>query len=83
MSETICPELCSLIINVSKSPKYFDFSETEKSVSFVWFEKFPWICYSWWEDKASCLLVFSLVIKFGKIFQKTISNMESSSKKKK
>ena len=22
---------------------------------FVWFEEFPWVCYSWWEDGAYCL----------------------------
>ena len=29
-----------------KPPLKFDFPETELSLRFIWFEKFPWICYS-------------------------------------
>ena len=47
-------ELYSLITNAYKPPKKFDFLETDWS--FVWSEKFPWVCYSRWEDGAYCLL---------------------------
>ena len=36
-------ELYSLITNVYKPPKHFDFPETERSFRF---EEFPWVCYS-------------------------------------
>ena len=45
----------SLITNVYKSPKNFDFPETELSFRFVWFEEFQWVCCFWWEDGAYCL----------------------------
>ena len=51
MSDTIDPELCSLITNVCKPPQNFDFPEAEQPLRFVWFEEFPWVCYSWWEDR--------------------------------
>ena len=55
MLDTADPELCSIITNVCKPPKHFDFPETEKAFRFVWFEEFPWICFSWWEDRNYCL----------------------------
>ena len=55
MLDTADPELCSIITNVCKPPKHFDFPETEKAFRFVWFEEFPWICFSWWEDRIYCL----------------------------
>ena len=55
MSDTTDPELCSLITNVCKPPKSFDFLETEQPFRFVWQEEFPWVCYSWWEDRTYCL----------------------------
>ena len=55
MSDIGDVELYSLITNVYKPPKNFDFSKTERSFMFVWFEEFPWVCYSWWEDGAYCL----------------------------
>ena len=41
MTDKIDPEMCSVITNVFKPPKNFDFPETEKSIRFVWFEEFP------------------------------------------
>ena len=41
MPDTTDPELCSLITNVCKLPKNFDFPETEQSFRFVWFEESP------------------------------------------
>ena len=55
MLDTADPELCSIITNVCKPPKHFDFPETKKAFRFVWFEEFPWICFSWWEDRNYCL----------------------------
>ena len=55
MSDTTNPELCSIITNVCKPPKDFDFKEAEQSCSFVWFEQFRWVYYFWWEDKTYCL----------------------------
>ena len=55
MSDTADSELCSLITNVRKPPKTFDFPEAEQHCSFVWFENFLWVCYSWWEDRTCCL----------------------------
>ena len=45
MSDTTDPELCSLVTNVCKPPKNFDFPEAEKFLRFVWFEEFSWVCY--------------------------------------
>ena len=50
MSNTNDPELCSLITNACKPPKNFDFPETVQLFKFVWFEEYPWICYSRWEE---------------------------------
>ena len=55
MSNTTDPELCFLITNLCQPPKNFDFPETAQPFRFVWFEKFPWICYSCWQDRTSCL----------------------------
>ena len=41
MSDTTYPELCSLIANLCKPPKHFDFPEAEYLLRFVWFEEFP------------------------------------------
>ena len=56
MSDTTDPELCSLINNVWKPPKNFEFPETEQLFRFVGIEEFPQICYSWWKDRTCCLL---------------------------
>ena len=40
MSNTTDPEVLSLITNVCKPPKCFDFPETEQPYRFVWFEEF-------------------------------------------
>ena len=55
MSDTTDPELCSLTTNLCKLPKNLDFPEAKESFRFVWFEEFPWDCYSWWEDRIYCL----------------------------
>ena len=55
MSDTTDPEMCSLITDVCKPPKNFDFPETEQPFRFVWFEEFPWVCYSRWENRSFCL----------------------------
>ena len=74
-------ELCSLITNVCKPPKEFDFTEAGLPCRFVWYEEFPWVCYFWWEDKTHCLPC----VLFGhknveKSLQKRISKMANSSK---
>ena len=38
--------LYSQITNASKVPINVDFSKTEQSFRFVWFEEFPWVYYS-------------------------------------
>ena len=38
-----------------KPPKNFDFPETDRFFRFVWFEEFPWVCYSRWEGGGYCL----------------------------
>ena len=53
--KTINPELVSLITNVCKLPKNFDFPVIAQHFIFVWFEEFPWVCYSCWEDRTYCL----------------------------
>ena len=58
MSNTTNPELCSLITNVCKPPKYFDLPETAQPFRFVWFEECPWVCYFRWKDKTYCLSFF-------------------------
>ena len=55
MSDISDVELHSLITNVYKPPKNIDFLETEPSFRFVWFEEFPLVCYSLWEDGAYCV----------------------------
>ena len=81
MLDTADPELCSIITNVCKPPKHVDFPETEKAFRFVWFEEFPWICFSWWEDRNYCLPCVSFGHKdVGKSFKKKISNMAKRSK---
>ena len=54
MSDISDAELYSLMTNVYKPPKNFDFSETERSFRFVWFKEFTWVCHSRWEDGAYC-----------------------------
>ena len=46
MSDTTDPELCSVITNVYKPPKNFDFPESAQSFRFAWLEEFPGVCYS-------------------------------------
>ena len=55
MSDISDAEFYCLITKVYKPPKNFDFPETERSFLFVWFEEFPWVYYSRWEDGAYCL----------------------------
>ena len=44
------------ITNNCKPPQNFDFRETELSFRFIWFKKFPWVCYSCSrEDGTYCL----------------------------
>ena len=77
----IDPEQCSLITNACKPPRNFDFPEIAPPVRFVWFEEFPWVCYSRWEDRTCCLTDVLFGFKnVGKSLQKAISNMESSCK---
>ena len=79
MSEPNNSELYSLITNVCKPPKIFDFPETEQPLA--WFEKFPWVCYFWWDDRTyylPCVLFDHKNVR--KSLQKTISNMANSSK---
>ena len=73
------PELCSLITNVCKPPKNFDFPEIAQPFRFVWFEESPWVCYSLWEDRTYCLPFVLFGYKnVEKSLQKIISNMEHS-----
>ena len=81
MSDTTDPELCSLIIKVYKPTKNFGFPETKQPFRFVWYEEFPWVCYSRWENRTYCLPC----VLFGhrnvvESLQKTTSNMANSSK---
>ena len=74
MSNTTDLELC-------KPSKSFDFPETSKHFRFAWFEEFPWVCYSPWENRAYCLPCALFGHKnMGKSLQKIISNMGNSSK---
>ena len=49
MSDKTDPALCSLITKLCKPPQNFDFPENKNRFRFIWFEEFPWVCYSWWE----------------------------------
>ena len=65
-------------------PKNFDFAEIPQHFMFVWFEEFPWVCYSCWEDKTYCLPCVLFGCKnVGKSLQKTMSNDENSKNIKK
>ena len=66
MSNTTDPELSFVITNVCKPPKSFYFPEIAQPVMFVWFEEFPWACYSCWEDRTDCLPCVSFVLKMWK-----------------
>ena len=69
-----------------KLPKILDLPETERSFRFVWFEEFPWACYSQWENGAYCFACVLLGHKIvgssspGNLYKKTISDMANSSK---
>ena len=63
MSDTTDPELCSLIINVCKPYKNFDFPEAEEPFRFVWFEEFPWFVIFGGRIEPVACLVFYFVIK--------------------
>ena len=77
----MCVPNCVLITNVCKSSKNFDFPETEQLFRFVWFEEFPRVCYSWWEDRTYCLPCVLFGHKYvGKSLQKKMSKMANSSK---
>ena len=75
------PELCSFITNVCKPLKNLDFPGIAQPFRLVWFEEFPWVCHSSGEDRTYYLsgVLFSYK-NVGKSLQKTISNMENSSK---
>ena len=45
----------ALIKNVFKPGQYFSFPVTERNFVFSWINKFPWLCYSRWEDGDYCL----------------------------
>ena len=79
MSNTTDPELCSLTTNVCKPHKNFHFPGTAQHFMFVWFEEFPWVCYSCWKEIIYCLscVLFGCKNK-GKVLQKNISNMENN-----
>ena len=82
MPDTIDPELCSFITNVCKIQKIFDFPKTDQPFRFVWFEEFPFVCYSRLEDRTYCLSFVLFDHKnVGKSLQKTISNMVNNSSK--
>ena len=51
-SDLADPQLYFLIKNVCKPHKTFDFPKTDHHFRFVWFQEFPWLCYSRWEDGA-------------------------------
>ena len=70
MSDTTDPELSSLITNVWKPPKNFDFPESEQLYRFVWFEEFPWKI-----EPITCLVLF-VDTNVAISLQKTISNMQ-------
>ena len=82
ISDTV---LNSLISNVYKLQKNFDYIKTERSFRFVWFEEFPWVCYSWWEDGAYCLPCVLFCHKFVRssildvLYKKFVSIMANSS----
>ena len=44
--DIIYTELCSLITNVYKPSKDFDFAENQPFFRFAWFEEFSLVCYS-------------------------------------
>ena len=81
MSDTADPELCSLITNVYKPPKHFDFPKIDQRFRCVWFEVFSWVCCSRWEYGTYC----RPCVLFGyknveKSLQKIISNMAKNTK---
>ena len=79
MSEPNNSELYSLITNVCKPSKIFDFPETEQP--FAWFEKFPWVCYFWWDDRTyylPCVLFDHKNV--GKSLQKTYQTWRTAVK---
>ena len=79
MSNTTDPDLCSLITNVYKPLKNFDFQKIVQPFMFAWFEEFPWACYLCLEDRTCCLPCVLFDYKYvGKFLQKTISIMENS-----
>ena len=53
--------LYSVMTNMSKPSKNFDFPENEQSFGSVWFEEFPWVYYSLWCENGvyylPCVLV--------------------------
>ena len=81
MSDSTDLERCSLITNVCTPPQNFGFLEIVQSLIFVWYEEFPWVCCSLWEDKTyflPCVLFGHKSV--GKSLQNTISDMASNSK---
>ena len=81
MSNTTVPELCSLITNVCKPTKNFDFPEVEQHFRFFWFKVFPWVYFSWWEDRSYYPLCAVFDNKnMRKYLQKTISKLANSSR---
>ena len=53
MSDINDSETYSLITNVHKPPKTFDFPETNQPLGLCGLNKiFQWFCHSWWENGA-------------------------------
>ena len=81
MPNTTYPELCSLMTNMCKPPKNFEYPEIVQPFSFAWFEECPWVYYNRWEDKTYCLPCVLFGYKNGGTSsQRALSNMENSSK---
>ena len=81
MSDKTDSEPCSLITNMCKQPKHFDFPEHENPFKFGWFKGFHWVCYSLLKDGTLCLPFVSFGHKNVENFlQKTVSKMSNRSK---
>ena len=81
MSDTADLELCSLITNVYKPPKNFDFPKIDQRFRCVWFEMFHrFIVLGGRIGRISCL-VFCLVIKMWKnLYKKSYQTWQKTSK---
>ena len=51
MPDIKCKGSCILLLPVcANHPKILTSEKTKQSFRSVWFEEFPWVCYSLWED---------------------------------